>query len=167
MKQEDLSKITILPDKLEAVKASAEQYYKEIKDVYCPYLQEKVVFNAHGIEHLKFKGRNKARSNADQYVRLRLLRLAPVIIQKSHTLQERYECKRFETMKIGKKWETKMIEVTYYTFIAILNEARMKVVIKQIGNSSKFFWSLIPFWRVDSKNSGSKKIFHSGNLEED
>jgi len=167
MKQEDLSKITIEPEKLEAIKASAETYYKEIGEVYCPYLKENVVFNAHGIEHLKFKSRNKARSTTDQYVRLKLLKLASVIIQKSHTLQEKYETKHFERMKIGKKWETKMIEVTYYTFIAIINEARMKVVVKQISDGSKFFWSLVPFWRADRKNSGTKKIFHSGNPEED
>lgn len=158
---------TIAANKLEHAKNSAEKYYKEIGEVYCPYFREKIIFNAHGLEHLKFKGRNKARSNTDQYMRLKLLKLAPSIIQKSHTLQEQYECKRFERLKIGSKWETMMVEVTYYAFIAIVNGARMKVVVKQIGDRSKFFWSLVPFWRTNQKNSGIKKVFHSGNLEED
>jgi hypothetical protein len=80
-------------------KTEAEEFYKNLSEIYCPYLQTKVAFNTKGLEHIKFKERGKARSARDQYVRLRLLKLAPEIIQKSHTLQDFYETKHLEQQK--------------------------------------------------------------------
>lgn len=56
---------TIDQKKIEEIKKEAEEYYKNIDEVYCPYFQDKIIFNAKGLEHLKFKGRGKARLNLD------------------------------------------------------------------------------------------------------
>jgi hypothetical protein len=121
---------------------------------------------------LKFKGKNRARLVIDQYVRLKLLKLAPHIIEKSHTLQEFYETQKFEQQKINSRWENRLIKVTYYGFVAIVNQARIKIIIKQTEGGNKFFWSLIPFWKNNRKNSGNnnlpnKKILHAGDMEGD
>ncbi|MDR3583527.1 MAG: hypothetical protein P4L62_04170 [Candidatus Pacebacteria bacterium] len=153
------------------VKEEAENYYKTIGQIHCPYLGGKISFNTKGLEHLKFKNKNKARIKSDQYIRLKLLKLAPHILEKSNTLQEFYETRKFEQQKINSRWEYKMVEVSYYGFVAIINGARIKIIVKEIEGGNKFFWSLIPFWKNNQKNSGNKfnnkKILHAGNMEDD
>lgn len=152
-------------------KEEAENYYKTIGQIYCPYLKEKISFNTKGLEHLKFKDKNKARIISDQYIRLKLLKLAPHIIEKSNTLQDFFETKKFEQQKINSRWEYRFVKVTYYGFVAIINNARIKIIIKEIEGGNKFFWSLIPFWKNNRKNSGNnfenKKILHAGDMEAD
>ena len=151
--------------KFNQAKKYAEDFYQTIGAVYCPYLKDKVVFNAKGIEHLKFKKRNKARTRVDQYVRLRVLSIAPKIISESHTLQGILETKGFEYEKISSRWEWHMRDVVYLEFVAVYNKTRVRVIVKQVGNGPRYFWSVIPFWRV-SKNSG-KRILHNEKPEED
>jgi hypothetical protein len=150
----------------EDVKNKAEAYYKTIGEIDCPYLKDKVLFNAKGLDHIKFKEWDKARSVQDQYVRLRLLKIAPQVISQSHTLQEYFETSRFERQKINSRWEKRLITVRYYGFVAIINSHRIKVIVKEIEGGGKFFWSLIPFWKtrkgIDHKN---QKILHEGDLE--
>lgn len=153
----------------EAVKQRAETYYKTIGEVNCPYLKDKVLFNIKGLNHIKFKKWDKARSIQDQYVRLRLLKIAPLVVSRSHTLQEYFETSRFERQKINSRWEKRLTTVHYYAFVAIINGHRVKVIVKEMEGGGKFFWSLIPFWKTrkdlaDGKNS-NKKILHEGDLE--
>ena len=74
-------------DDFEEVKLLGEKYYKSLNDIYSPYFKESVKFNTQALEHLKFKKRGKARLEQDQYMRFKLLHLAPVIIELSRTLQ--------------------------------------------------------------------------------
>jgi len=159
--------MNIKQENFDVVKIEAEEFYKNIGEIYCPYLKDKISFNTKGLEHIKFKERGKARVILDQYIRLKLLKLAPKIISASNTLQEYFETKKFEKVNINSRWENRMVEITYYGFIAIINQSRIKIIIKQISGGNKFFWSLIPFWKNDKKNSGNKKILHAGDLEID
>lgn len=157
-------------EKFLKAKKEAEIYYKTIGQIYCPYLNEKIAFNAKGLEHLKFKTRERARTVSDQYIRLKLLKLAPHILSKSHTLQDFFETSEFEDQKINSRWERRFVRVTYYGFIAIINQARIKIIVKEIQGGNKFFWSLIPFWKNNKKNTqgcNNKKILHSGDLQSD
>ena len=155
----------IEPEKFEKAKNEAEILYKGIKDVYCPYLEEKVIFNAKGLEHLKFKSRNKARSKRDQYIRLRLLSLVPDILKKSHTLQGLYETKNFELERTSSRWERILRNATYYEFISVIKKTRVRVIVKQVENGPKYFWSIIPFWK-QLETLGRRKL-HNGKPEED
>ena len=83
-------------DKFNKIKKEAEEWYKEINQVECPFLKRKINFNVKGLRHIKFKAWNKSRSISDQYLRLKFLRLAPAILEKSGTLQEFQEAKNFE-----------------------------------------------------------------------
>lgn len=42
----------------ETVKRNGEELYKSLSEIHCPYFNEKVYFNAKGLEHLKFKTRS-------------------------------------------------------------------------------------------------------------
>ena len=49
------------------MKTESEGRYKSFGEVFCPYFQEKIIFNAKGLEHLKFKAKNHARSRDDRF----------------------------------------------------------------------------------------------------
>ncbi|MBI4224837.1 MAG: hypothetical protein HY617_00755 [Candidatus Sungbacteria bacterium] len=155
-------------EKFKQCREDAEKYYRTITTVWCPYLQDNVHFNAEGFEHLLFKSWNKNRSQAEQYTRLRLLHLAPDVVSKSHTLQEYDERPLLVRQKINSRWEQRMKIVRYYVFVAIIKTIRLKIVVKEIEGGNKFFYSLYPAWRIEKKLDGNnKKIFYSGNPEED
>ena len=148
------------------VKNEAKETYNQFTKVKCPYFSDQVAFNAKGMQHLKFKAWNKTRSIQDQYMRFKLLKYAPEVIKKSNTLQEICQKKNFERIKINSRWEERAATVNYYGFVAIINEIRIKVIVKEIVGGEKYFWSIIPCWKQD-KSVLNKKILHEGNLEKD
>ncbi len=135
------------------IKGEAEVFYKNIEPVYCPYLKTKVNFNSKGLEHIKMKSRNKSRPTPDQYIRLKFLKLIPLILKKSGTLQE----------------FNKNENIRYFGFIAIINNIRLKIIIKQKGYNNPYFWSIIPFWKKERNKISQKikKVFHEGDLQSD
>lgn len=152
-------------EKFNKIKEKAEDFYKTIGEIYCPYLKEKIKFNAKGLEHIKFKARNKARSRNDQYMRFKLIHLAPEVIKLSHTVQGLNVIRNFELQKINSRWDRILKDVCYYEFVAVINKARVRVIIKQIDSGQNFFWSIIPFWRMNKELK--KRMLHNGNPEID
>lgn len=149
----------------EEIKSKGEDFYKSIGDIYCPYFKETISFNAQGLEHLKFKQREKARSERDQYMRFKLIHLAPEILKSSHTLQGIFETKKLEKIRINSRTDTVLKPVNYYEFVAVIKRNRIKLIIKQIDGGKKFFWSIIPFWgmNIDTKT----RLLYDGIPEED
>jgi hypothetical protein len=147
------------------IKEKGEEFYKAIGEVPCPFLKEKVYFGAQGLEHLKFKRREKTRLEKDQYMRFKLLHLAPEILKASHTLQGILETKKFERVRIHNRTDTILKPVTYYEFIAVVKRNRVRIIVKQIGNGQKFFWSIVPFWGMNEETM--TRILHDGMPEED
>ncbi len=157
-------------EKFEEVKKQAEEFYKTIGTIKCPYLKTNVHFNTEGFEHLLSKSWNRGRSRVEQYTRLRLLPLAVRIIAKTATLQEFDERKIFVRQKINSRWEKRLKAVTYYVFIAVIRDhnVRLKVIVKEIEGGIRFFHSLYPSWKVTTDGNGhSRKVFYSGNPEDD
>ena len=152
--------------KLARAREEGEIYYKSIGKVHCPYFGTEVAFNALGLEHLKFKDKRHSRSARDQYIRFRLIKLAPEILKLSRTLQGISHRKNMEKRKIRGKWQTVMCHVTYYEFIAVMKEkTRVRVIVKQVDDGPKYFWSIIPFWKMDKFTGG--KLVHNGKPEHD
>jgi hypothetical protein len=149
--------------KFEKNKRQAENDYKKIKLVKCPYLKKEISFNTKGLEHIKFKGRNKARNIRDQYIRLKCLPLAKKILERSHTLQGFQE--RNEMVRVKKnKWIYEMKLVCYYEFVAIIGDIRVRIIVKKEDGGDLYFWSIIPFWKMDINGN---RLIHSGNPKED
>lgn len=158
--------IQISEERFNRAKEESERYYAAIGSVRCPYFGEEVVFNRKGLTHLKFKGERQARLRVDQYIRFRLLKLAPEILSKSHTLQGIHRRNSMERKKINNRWETVMQPVIYYEFVSVVKEkTRVRVIIKQVGGGKRYFWSIIPFWKMD--NMTGKKRLHDGKPEID
>ena len=158
-----MSGTTFTQEEFEAVRARAEQDYRKIVEVPCPYLNDKIAFNAKGLDHIKLKKWNQARILNDQYVRLKLLHLAPLVLKKSHTLQGLDEGNKLERIKINSRWETKTCHVSYHEFIAVVSGRRIRIVVKKVDNSPYYFWSIVPYWK---QGEYRKKMFE-GNPEED
>lgn len=159
----------LISDQLfEKIKSEAETLYASITEIYCPFFKDKVSFNSQGLEHMKFKQWNKPRTRGDQYFRLKLFRLVPQIISESNTLQGKWDTKVFERRQSRGKWTKVLKEVTYYEFVAVKGNARIKLIVKQIGSGPKFFWSVIPFWKMTSlEGSDPRRQLHEGNPETD
>ena len=154
--------------KFKLVRKEAEEFYKSIGKIRCPYLNEEVYFGRDGFEHLLFKSWNKTRSRSEQYTRLRLIKVVPEILKKSHTLQEYDERNLMVRQKINSRWIKRMKRVKYYVFIAIIKKSRVKIVVKEIEGGQPFFYSIYPSWRVVKKDDGTNsKGLYSGNLEID
>lgn len=152
-------------ENFEEVRIKGEDFYKTLSEAHCPYFKEKVFFNAQGLEHLKFKQQRKARPQQDQYMRLNLLHLAPVVLRTSSTLQGIWDTKNFERVRVHGRTDIILKIVVYYEFVAVIEKIRVKVIVKQIENGQKFFWSIIPYWGID-KGTKKRKL-HSGYPEED
>jgi len=152
-------------EKFKKVKERSEKTYKTIGDVNCPYLQKEVNFNVKGLDHIKFKRWNHTRPNIDQYMRFKLIHYAPEVIKKSHTIQGILKTKEIERKKINSRWEKILTNVTYYEFVAVMDEIRVRVIVKYIDGGENYFWSIIPFWKMDEQNG--KRLLHYGKPGED
>jgi hypothetical protein len=115
------------------------------------------------------KAWNRTRPVSDQYLRLKFLKLVPAVLQAAGTLQEFHEKNSMERLKLTGKWKFKIVPVKYYGFVAIVNEIKIKVIIKEIAEVPPYFWSIIPFWKTrnDEITGEIKKVFHEGDLEND
>ncbi|MBI2025609.1 hypothetical protein HYT04_02380 [Candidatus Kaiserbacteria bacterium] len=147
------------------VKEKGEILYKSFGEVSCPYLKGKVSFSAQGLEHLKFKRRERARPERDQYMRFKLLYLAPEILKLSHTLQGILETKKFERVRTNSRTEAVLRAVTYYEFIAVMKRNRVRIIVKRIESGQMYFWSIVPFWGMNEETMA--RILHDGAPEED
>lgn len=157
--------VTFTQEQFEEIKLIGEENYRLIGEVYCPYFKEKISFNSEGLEHLKFKNRNKKRSEQDQFMRFKLINFAPEILRLSYTLQGVLETKKFERIRMSNRTDIILKPVNYYEFIAVIKRNRVKIILKQIDYGEKFFWSIIPFWGMDKISI--TRLFHDGIPEED
>lgn len=157
-------KLEFTDGEFESVRSNAEGFYKTVGAVQCPFFNERVNFNADGLEHLKFKSWNRSRRRSDQFMRLKLIHLAPDVIRHSRTLQGIWETKMPVRRKRHGIWEKVFTDVTYYEFIAVLERKRVKVIVKQFAGGEKFFWTMIPFWRMNKFN---RRVLHDGDPETD
>lgn len=113
-------------------------FFNRHKQVICPALPgEPVVFNAKGINHLIYKGSRSRRDKKRILVNIRLLPLAIKILKKMPFVQE-----ESDYVKDGVKYR-------FWTFEAVVEKRRIKVIVRQVGNGRKHFWSVIPAWRKD------------------
>lgn len=152
-------------NEFEELRTSFEASYQVLKQVHCPYLDMAVHFNAMGLEHLKFGRKNHARPHQEQAIRMQLFYLASQIIQASRTVQGLSQARGFEAIRSNGGTDTRLVQISYTEFVAILDNKRVRVVLKRIEDGPWFYWSVIPFWKINLRNGGRK--IHYGNPEVD
>lgn len=152
-------------DDFEKVCADAEALYATFGKIRCPYFGELIACNAAGLKHLRFKANRVARPRTDQYARLKLLKFIPHVLSLSRTVQGIWETRCFERIRMHSRTDAILKPVIYHEFIAVIESVRVKVIVKEIDGSEKFFWSIIPYWGTDKINS--RRVLRGGDPEND
>ncbi len=158
-----MARLSFTTDEFDQILQKAQELYPTLGRVYCPYFEDSVHFNAQGLQHLRRQNWNRGRKQRDQFMRLKYLTLAPKILKLSYTLQGVQEGREWERKHKHGRWERHLVQVTYYEFVAVLENRRFKVIVKRVFNSlhtGLIFWSLIPFWRQTERGS---RIMSDGN----
>ena len=156
--------------KFDKLKKQVKEDYTALGEIRCPYFNGSVHFSSEGFKHILYKGSTKLkrRDRNSQFTRLQLFKLAPKLLRLTKTVQEHYADKQFVPVRHNKRKEKVLKEICYWGFVAILGERRIKVIVKQIGNGKKKFWSIIPNWGIRKTDKGDRMIIqHTGDLEND
>ncbi|MCX6783694.1 MAG: hypothetical protein NT141_01290 [candidate division WWE3 bacterium] len=117
-------------------KKNAKAFFKKHKSVKCPaFPKEKVYFNSRSLNHLFYEGAMSARPSKETETRVSLLPRAFLVLKRSSFWQEE--------RIVDHKGEI----MHYWSLEAVVEERRIKVIVRQKGGGRKFFWSVIPSWR--------------------
>jgi hypothetical protein len=139
--------MTIDLENFDFVKSRGEELYKSFEPVRCPYFDDLVYFTAEGLEHLKYKRHNRDRLKQDQYMRFKLLHLAPQILKLSRTVQGIMRINTVEHDRINHRWQSSVRASVFYEFIAVIDGVRVRIIVKCVEQGKNIFWSIIPLWK--------------------
>jgi len=152
----------------EKLKEDAQNFYKEIGGIRFPALNSFIHFDSEGFNHIVFKKARSEREKSSQILRFKLLPLAKKLIEISTTYQEFEETLKEFEFKNHKKKIRKSKSVKYWGVIAIINNRKIKVVLRKIGdNGNIHFWSVVPAWVTNKYRDIKLFSTMKGNPEED
>lgn len=133
------------------LKEKAKKFFQDNSSIKCPsFPKEKIYFNAKGMQHLFYKGSRSKRYIKRIAKNVELLPRAVQLLELMSLPQEEDSYKY-----LGKKYK-------FWAFEAVVENRRIKVVVRQIGTGKKHFYSVIPAWRkkrfgvINSKKNLSK-----------
>lgn len=119
-------------------KDQIKKIFDETKAVDCPaFPHEKIIFNAKGINHLIYKGNRSRREQSRIQTNIRLLPNVITVLKVMPLPQEETSYQRGNVL------------YKFWTFEAVVENRRIKVIVRQVGRGRKHFWSVIPAWRKD------------------
>jgi hypothetical protein len=125
----------------ENAREKAKKRYQRFQPVYCPALNDEVVFNDEGFRHLIWQGR-KYRPKNVQLQRFALLKHVPIIIGNYGGHLEYRVRKEEVTMKMHGVIETKTSSAQFWGLASRVRGKKIKIIIRQIGNGKKHFLSV-------------------------
>jgi hypothetical protein len=151
-----------------SLREDTESFYKKIQAIRCPALHGELVhFTSEGFNHLLFKGNRHERSKNDQITKFKLLSKAKAIIEISTTYQEYDESLATVRKKRFKRIVEESTTVKYWGLVAIIVNFRVKVIVRQVGNGQKHFWSVIPAWSTNHYREIKIVSMAKGDLSQD
>jgi hypothetical protein len=131
----------IIQEKYEEAKEKAEEYYKKLSRIWCPALKDHVTFNTSGLRHLIWRGK-WPRAKKEQIRRFLLLPHAAKIIQQSQkSVEYRKKEQISKTKWNGDKIET-ISQAHFWGLVKKIEDQHVTVVLRQIGNGNKHFFSI-------------------------
>lgn len=139
------------PSGYEKLKENARNDYNKLPEIICPALKLQVSFNGQGFNHIIFKNHRNERDKISQIMRFKLMKKAYYLIGVTTTIQEYESINKIFTVKKYKEKKIVNKEVFYYGFIAIIDDRKIKVILRKIGNGNLHFWSVIPSWTTNKK----------------
>ncbi len=114
-------------------------WYKKVGKVFCPVLNEWVVFNSQGFRHLRYDGNGKPRTNKQQIYRMNVLVSVTEVIQDSYNVLDK------QVRYLG----TKEVKVEYWELGKIIQNDHVTVILRRSGNGSVAFYSI---WKKPRKS---------------
>ena len=151
----------------EELKKEAQELYNSTGKIFSPLLNEKVSFSSEGFNHIMFKAGGKGRERSSQVLRFQLLERAIKLLKISTTYQEYEENAKSVIVEEHKKKVSKWKIVKYWGLIGIIDNRKIKVIVRKIGNGNIHFWSVIPNWRTSIHGNQKSYSTMKGNPEED
>ena len=134
-------------------KKQIKQIFDQNREISCPaFPGEAVVLNSKGLHHIFYKGGVKkfARSEKESAVRASLVPRAIKVLKFQCFVQEE------SLLDLGNK------KIKFWAFEAVVDNRRIKVIVRQINDGKKHFWSVIPAWRrIRGKVVNSKSDLNS------
>lgn len=130
----------------------AEFYYQSLGPINCPAIGEEIHFVfSEGFHHIVYKSKGSLRPQKDQIMRFSLLKRAVQLVSLTTTIQEFEEMTQSVMIKMNKEKINEYRLVKYWGLIAIIDNRKIKVVLRKIGNGATQFWSVIPAWTTSAK----------------
>lgn len=138
----------------EKIRKETESYYRNLPNKICPALVVPVLFSSHGFNHLIYRKGRTERDRASQIMRFKLFSRAYDLISMTTTFQEYESTTKEFTVKKYKRKVSVIKQVQYWGLIAIINDRKIKVILRKIGNGEVHFWSVIPAWVTNKTRDG-------------
>ncbi len=128
------------------IRKYSKELYDTFSKVFSPALGQYIHFTSNGFNHLIYKSAKKERDKKTQILRFDLIKRAKIILERSTTFQEFEEEMEYTRVNRYGKYQSVNLVVKYWGFVAIIDRFRVKVVVRQVGNSKAEFYSVIPAW---------------------
>ena len=116
-------------------------FYKSIRKIYCPILDEDIVFNSKGFYHLRYDSHGKMRSVKEQIYKISLL---PLVIPVIKNTQSVYEYKNQQYSKPLDKY----FEIWQLKAVVGRQNAVVSVILRRVGTGNITFLSV---WKEKNK----------------
>lgn len=150
------------------LREDAHNFYSKLGAIRSPALNNELVhFTAEGFNHLIYKGKRRGRTKNDQITKFKLLPRAKTVIEASTTYQEYDEGLTTIRKKRFKRVSNETVTVRYWGFVAIIQSFRVKVIVRQVDDGQRHFWSVIPAWSINPYRSVRILSMARGSLAED
>jgi hypothetical protein len=128
-------------DSYEETRWKAKEFYGNIGCVWCPSLNDSVTFNSAGFRHLIWQGKTLRRQK-EQIRRFTLLPDAASILSNLGGDKEQRTIERLSKIdRHGKRTDVK-IRIKFWGLAQEISGRRIKVIVRQIGNGKKHFFSI-------------------------
>ena len=120
-----------------SLKRKAKEIFRKTKSVKCPaFPDERISFNSKGLNHVFYRTHRRPRELRQSAIRIKLLPRAIKMLQAMPIYQDEI------SYVIGGR------KLSFWSFEGVVDERRVKVIVRQIGSGKKHFWSVIPSWKA-------------------
>ena len=132
-------------EKFLKLKESAKEKFTNIEKIMSPFFKDYINLNGDGFHHLSYGKNRTSRTLDEKFLKFLSLDYMYKILEQSATIQE------YREILLNNKI------IKYYGMIAIDKKLKRKtrVIVRQIGNGSPHFWSVMPYSKV---KNGMQKL---------
>ncbi len=121
----------------------ARDIYNKIGSIHCPALKDELVaFNRIGLNHLIRKGDNLRPKNEQKRRFILLQYVENIITDQNADIEFRKYSIKEKKSKFGNKIMIQS-DAYFWTFSACIRDCKIKVVVRQVGNGQKHFFSIM------------------------